>query len=357
MRVTRFAVSLLALLLTIPAAADVTIRTKIKSGGFKGFGAFEGSTLRSVQNDKSRNESDITYTGRLMRMMADKGGIILTRVDLDKFWFLNPAKKTYREESISQSIKEAGKPREEKEPEAAGKPGKEEKPTHRVKKSEFTVAKTGQKKSINGFSTEESMVRLLIEVEEIETKYVSTFKMETSVWATPFTPALKKAMDEELKFSQALMSKMGLKISPRDKEAFNPATMALMLGVGEKNAEETIAQMKKKIESINGFPIVTDSRWFAEEDPRVVTAKKEAAAKEAAADNPDDIDTSSVQGAAGSLFGNFAKKKMKENSEKKAAAREKLPAFSTYTEVLSIDQATVSAAQFDVPAGYRKVEK
>jgi len=354
---------LLLVSLAVPAAADVTIRSKMKSGGFNGLGAFEGTDVRSIQGDKSRNTSDITYSGRMMRMLSGpKDAVVITRVDLDKVWSVVPSKKSYTERSISAQFKDM----ERTEPaETSGKPAKSEKPekpdkpTHRVKKTEFTVNKTGGKKTINGFPSDETAVRLTVEVEEIETKQVTTFKSDTNVWATPWTAALRKAVDEETKFFQAYMNKLGVKLSPKDRQAFNPAALAMMMGVDKANAEDTLAQAKKKIESINGFPIVTDSRWYVVEDPRATAARKEAAAKQKdeAADEPAVDLSGGVSGAAGSLFGNMAKKKMRANQEKKEAAREGQPAISTYHEVTAIEFTPVPAGSFDVPAGFKKTDK
>ncbi len=351
------ALPLILVALSVPARADVTLRSKIKSGGYNGFGAFEGTDTRSISGQKSRDLSDLTYAGRMMRMLArPKDAVVITRVDLDKVWTVLPAKKSYTERTISAQFKDMERPEPTDKP---GKPEKAGKQTHRVKKTEFTVNKTGQKKTINGFPTEESAVKLTVEVEEIETKQVTTFKSETNVWATPWTATLHKAVDEETTFFQAYMSKLGLKLSPKDSQAFSPGALAMMMGVDKANAEETLAQAKKKMESINGFPIVTESKWFVVEDARVSAARKDAAAQQKQAQAGDDkVDLSGgVAGAAGSLFGNLAKKKMLANQEKKEAAREGQPSISTYHEVTAIELTSVPADQFDVPAGFKKAEK
>jgi hypothetical protein len=162
-------------------------------------------------------------------------------------------------------------------------------------------------------------------------------------------------MDEETAFARAYMNKMGLTLSPRQRELFNPATVGALLGVGNKSAEDTLTQVRRKLESVQGFPVVTETTWTSEEDPRAVAANKEAAAKRAYADDDGGVDLANgVQGAAGSLLGGFAKRKMKQRSEQKAAEREALPLFSTYSEVVSLETSAVPASQFEVPAGFRK---
>ena len=54
-----------------PAAmADVTVKTKVESGGFKGLGAFGGTVERSIQGTKAREASDIDFKGALMRAVT-----------------------------------------------------------------------------------------------------------------------------------------------------------------------------------------------------------------------------------------------------------------------------------------------
>ena len=48
------------------------------------------------------------------------------------------------------------------------------------------------------------------------------------------------------------------------------------------------------------------------------------------------------------------KKKMKASQAKKAEQREGQPMFSTYHEVVAVEQTAVPADSFEVPAGFKK---
>lgn len=342
------------------ARADVAITSYQRSGGFKGFGAFDGNSEDKIQGLKSRSVQSVKYQNALMRMAGrgDRNEII--RVDLDKVWELNPKKKTYTERPITPPPLKEGKPVGDKPgPAAPGKPEKEEKPTHRLKKAEFTVKKTGDKKNINGFATERYLANAIIEVEEIASQEVTSFLLDTNIWTTPWTKTLRQAMDEQLKFSKAYFQKMGLPLSAEKHKAFDASSVRMLLGVSGAKTEETLDNLGKKIASIEGFPVATETVWTVREDPNAVARReKEKASTQKAQADDNKVDVSGgAADIAGGLLGGFAKKKMKERQEKVDAKRAGEPVLSTYYEVKSVGVAPLDAGAFDVPAGYKKIGK
>ena len=59
-------VLMVVLAFALPAWADVTIETAVKSGGIKGMGAFEGTTVSTISGLKERSESTIKFTGTFL---------------------------------------------------------------------------------------------------------------------------------------------------------------------------------------------------------------------------------------------------------------------------------------------------
>ena len=137
-----------------PVWGDATIESTIKSGGFKGMGAFEGATTRKYQGEKMWDSSSSKFTGAILsRFAGGSESATITRVDKGVYWILDPKNKTYVERPI-----EAFK-RDE-----TGKEGQaQEKPRVRVTKSEFSVKKTGASETIKGFPCEEYLVTWLLE--------------------------------------------------------------------------------------------------------------------------------------------------------------------------------------------------
>ncbi len=361
MRCRAFVVSFFTMLLSVSTGfADVTLKSQWRSSGFQGMGASEGAMTRSVQGSKAREDSEFKFSGKMMKFMTggEKSGTQILRVDLDKIWRLNLKKKSYTETSISaqaEKIKSAPRKEEPKAEPEAGTPA-EEKPTHRVKKTEVTVKKTGAKKTINGFSTEETEGRMKVDVEEIASGEVTSYLMLTHFWLTPWTADLKKASDEEVAFQKAYLAKMGFTFSPKDREMFGGPALGMMLGVGEQKTADLIKQLKEKTKDLNGFPIVTDSEWSMVEDPKAIQRKKDAQAKAAAEEDSNPELSADPQEMAGNLLGAFAKKKMTQRKATKDKEQEGKPAFSAYHEVLSLTVASAEASLFKIPAGFKKVE-
>ncbi len=349
--------------LSTSAWADVTLTTYQRSGGFKGHGAFEGQSVEQFQGDKSRVERTVKYQNALMRMASgDRNQII--RVDLDKIWDLNIKKKTYTERSITVAKKpgdQAGeKPPNKPTTPGAPSPEKDEKPTHRLKRSDFTVKKTGEKKTINGFPTEHYLANAVVEVEEIATEEVTSFLLNTNIWTTAWTKTLRQANDEQMKFAKAYMQKLGFSMSADKNKTFDENSVRMLLGVGGPKTEEMLAGLRKKVDGIDGFPVATETIWTVKEDPKAVarSEKEKAQARKQAEAEESNIDTSgSATDIAGGLLGNFAKKKMREKKEKSDEKRAGEPVLSTYYEVKSVNTDALGTGQFDVPAGFKKAGK
>jgi hypothetical protein len=340
----------------LSAHADVHIESVIRSGGFKGTGAYEGKMKRQLQSNKGREESDVKYTGKMMRLMAGGLGnkIEIVRIDQDKIWTLNPAKKTYTERPITVKLEETPSSSDSKNDAPSGPAAPEEKPTHRLKKTDVSVAKTGEKKVVNGFSTEEVKATVVVEVEEIATKEVTTFHSDTRVWQTPLTKELKTALEEEKKYGQAFLAKVRGGMTASDQAALGGGQLALMLGLGTQKSSEIMKSMQVKLAQFNGYPVVTDSKWFLIEDPKAIARREAAEQKEDEADAPN-LSTD-PKDLAGGLLGGFAKKKMKERQQKANKAKEGAPVFATYVEVKSIDTRSISSDTFEIPTGYKKVK-
>lgn len=338
--------------LTAPIFADTTSEIIVRSGGYQGMGAFEGTTVRSIQGLKSFEDSKMKFTGGIMKLMGGpKDGLQIVRVDLDKIWALNPKNKTYTERAITPPpMKE--RPGQKPAERPSGAPS-DEKPTHRIKSTAFDVKKTGTKKTINGFSTEQSVMSLKVEVEEIATKEVTTYMMENKLWLAPMTGVLKKHLEEEKRFVQAYMKKLGFGFAAGDPRVMSVGALKMLLGVGGPEMEKLLDQVQTKAGALNGYPIVTDSTWTMQEDPKAV-ARREAAMDDAAMNEEETPDlTGGAKGIAGGLISGFAKKKVKQHQAKKAEERAGKPAYASYTEVVRISDAAIPDATFEVPAGYK----
>lgn len=334
------------------AFADVTIRTKAESGGYKGMGAFESENLRKVQGVKARDEGTFKFTGAILGAFGRKksGGPEILRVDLDKRWTLDTKKKKYAESSISRPPEEESE--KEPEPEGKGEKGEPSKPTHRIKKTTFDVKKTADKKEINGFQAQRWSVEFAMEVEEIETKQVATYKMLSDQWLTPWTKTLRAAVEEEAKFGEAYLKKLGVEISLKDRAALGVTALQMLTQAGGPELQKTLADVKRKTEKLDGFAVRTETRWLAAAPKGAAAANKK---KEPEPEEDEELDVSNgVGGLLGGLAKKAASKKAKKMAEDRSAAQEGKPAFTSTTEVLAVSTTPIDKSEFEIPEGYKK---
>ncbi len=344
-----FSAAILALLAP-PSRADVTIESLSRSGGLRGMGAFESTAKRMIQGEKSREESTFKFTGKVLGFLSGgkgKEGVEIVRVDLDKVWSLDMKRKTYTERPIAAEPL----PMEEKEEKGEKAPA-EEKPTHKIKKMDFSVKKTGEAKEVNGFKTSEVLAAMLVEIEDLQSQEVTTYTLETRLWITPWTSELRKAQEEEAAFSKAYLAKLTSKQQGKLKDVFSKDMVRNLLGVGGPKTEEALARFEAKLREVDGYPIVTDSRWLIQEDPKAKARREAERAKE---DEGEGVNLSGgVSGVAGGLLGGFMKKKVKEKAAAKEKEREGEPVLSTYHEVKGVEVVPGAKDLFEVPEGFKK---
>lgn len=340
---------LLAVLAAVPSSADTVLRQRARSEGFRGMGAFESETTRAISGVKAREEGTFKFTGAILGRLSRKkpGAVEILRVDLDKRWSLDPKKKTYTETSITPKKGE----KSEEEAEAPAPSGKDEKPTHRIKKTSFTVKKTDDTKDINGFDARRWAVEFVMEVEELATKEVSVFTMASDHWLTPWTKALRKAAAEEAAFNRAYLKKLGIALTDKDKAKLGLSAVMMLTRAAGPEVQRSLGDMNAKLAKLEGFAVRTESRWLSA--PAKGAPKKKAVEEEA----PEDDEPLDLGGGVGGLLGGFAKKAAKKKAakmaEERATAQEGKPAFSSTTEVLSVSVELVDAAEFEVPAGFK----
>jgi hypothetical protein len=321
-----------------PVWADATVESSIKSSGFKGMGAFEGTTSRKYQGEKMWDSTSSRFTGAILsRVAGGSESATITRVDKGVYWTLDPKNKTYVERPI-----EAMK---------MGEPGKEkpeqEKSKVRVTKSEFSVKKTGASETINGFPCEEYLVTWLLEMEDMETKAKSRSTMTNNLWTTPETATIRKVQAEERAFHKAYAQKLGIQMSPEEAKQMGIEAFAAMSGASKEEIEKGFMKVREEMAKIKGYPIRTVVNWSVEGDKVEGAEKEEKASSESSSQTP-----TSVGGFLSGLSKGITQKVMKDKGS--TSGQKEGATFSTTHEVKAIHAGSVPAEVFEVPPGYSK---
>jgi hypothetical protein len=321
-----------------PVWADATVESSIKSSGFKGMGAFEGTSSRKYQGEKMWDSTSSRFTGAILsRVTGGSETATITRVDKGVYWTLDPKNKTYAERPI-EAIK-------------MGEPGKEkpeqEKSKVRVTKSEFSVKKTGASETINGFPCEEYLVTWLLEMEDMETKAKSRSTMTNNLWTTPETATIRKVQAEERAFHKAYAQKLGIQMSPEEAKQMGIEAFAAMSGASKEEIEKGFMKVREEMAKIKGYPIRTVVNWSVEGDKIEGAEKEEKASSESSSQTP-----TSVGGFLSGLSKGITQKVMKDKGS--TSGQKEGATFSTTHEVKAIHADSVPAEVFEVPPGYSK---
>ena len=314
--------------------ADVSVERYIKSGGFGGMGAFEGTTTEHIQGVKKSESSATKFTGSVLSRLAGGGEqIIITRIDKGVVWTLDPKKQTYAEAPIEPFRQ--GYPAEKEQ-------AQEDKPRVRVTKAEFSIKKIGASETINGFPCKEYLLIWVIEMEDLETKAKMKNTMLTNLWTTPETAAMRKLQAEEAAFAESYMKKIGFHLSQSEMKQFGIEAFMATRGASAKDMEKEFARFKAEMTKLEGFPIRTVVNWQAQEqaDPAVTQAEKS-----------ESMETPNLSGGLGGLIGGItgalAKKAI---GKRKPGTQDSF--FSSTTEIKSISNDAIAQSTFDIPAGY-----
>jgi hypothetical protein len=315
------------------AVADLKTETFARASMLTGLGSTEISTVTQYQSDKRAENQTSKMVGGIGGMFAGKPqtSVEITRIDKDLIWEVNPPKKTYTERPIALPAGTETKADRRQS-------GPEQKP-YKIVKSELKVTKTGAAKDINGFACKEYLITWEVVMEDTASKGKVTQVMTTDLWDTPLTDQLKKAQAIEAEFSKKLAKKLGIGLSPEAASQLGAGMLTSMYGLDPKETSGKLEDVRKEMAKVEGYPIVTEVKWQVKNDS--------AARKPEPKEEPEEPPTS-----LGGLIGNKIAKSIAPSKPKEEGVM-----FSSYQEVKSISLDAVPETTFEVPDGYKKVEK
>jgi hypothetical protein len=339
--------SLAALLLASPAMAGVV--KKMKSNiVFQKFGTFNLTSSSKTTPDRQWTSSLSDFkgkgvTGSLVGKTILRSGDTGQIIDLPASTIatLDNKKKEYTVGPIKKMTEET----EQADQEAQAEPKEKEQPSNiKVTKNEFKVTDTGEESAINNFPCRKYLVLWLMEWENTETGEKGSSRLDTAVWTTPASDTLRAAQAEEMKFNQAYLEKIGIDIDPSQRDVLGMSWISMLDTLGrpgakpQKDTSKAAAEMKK----IQGYPIVVDGKY----DVKGVKPQDGAGAETAESEEQSPAD---VKGA----IGGFLKKSLKKKPSDTAPKPDE-PTMTYRVETLEISTASLSPADFQVPAGFKK---
>jgi len=339
--------SMTALLLAAPALAGVAKKTK-SNIVFQKFGAFSLASSSKTTADMQWTSSVSDFkgqgltgglVGKTLLRSGDTGQII--DLPASSIATLDNKKKEYTVAPIKKLTEEMG----EAQKEAQAEPQKKEPPSNiKVTKNEFKVTDTGEESTQNNFPCRKYLVFWLTEWEDTQTGEKGSSRLDTAVWTTPMSDMLRDAQAEEMKFNTAYLEKLGIDIEQSQRDVLGMSWISMLDAFGRPGAKpkqdysKAAAEMKK----IQGYPIVIDGKY----DVKGVKPQASAGAETAESEEESPAD---VKGA----IGGFLKKSLKKKPSDTAPKTDE-PTMTYRIETLEIATPSLGAADFQIPAGYKK---
>jgi hypothetical protein len=198
---------------------------------------------------------------------------------------------------------------------------------------DFDATRTGQKRTINRFDTEQAVVTVTVREKGKTLEQSGGLQVITDIWLAPRMASINELADFELQYAQKLYGPMIAGASPQDMAS----AMALY-----PMLKPALERMNVEAGKLEGTPILTLVK---------VEAVKSAEQLAAEQKQRQESDTTSVRGSVGGLIGGLARRAAQNKIQGEPQARATL--MTTTMEVLKI-ATDVVAADVAIPAGFKQ---
>jgi hypothetical protein len=362
------------------ASADVTTQQRISIDGIGGLkiANMSGTTTTIISGERSRTETTMQLESKILRMFARGAGgprVDIVRLDLDKIDHLDVAKKEYTEmtfaqlrEQMQQAMSQAGSAQRQEEP----KPTSIDESQCEWSDPKADVKRTGEKATVAGYDAERLTITASQACKDKQSGQVCEFVLSLDEWLAPkFT-----ASAEAQKYTRAYAQKMGLGTATTSRDIAERAQS--MFG----RYKGIWTEVASKTKDMKGYPVKTTFA-FAVGGPQCKNAQQSDSSTTSSSDNTQSQPTNPAAVAAqigGKISGLFHKKSdTPPPADASAGASTSSPGASASTtpaasaappmpegmipvitmgsELVSVSTATVDPGVFEIPVGFKKVER
>ncbi|MDD8027566.1 MAG: hypothetical protein PHI34_13770 [Acidobacteriota bacterium] len=340
----RIAIAVLIALVVLAPAFGGVVKTQKSSLAFKSLGSYTTQTTDRLSSDRKLSETESEFKGKgLLGGLAGKtvfrSGRTGELIDLPALTIaqIDHKRKTYTIASIEKYVQD----REAALSGAGEKPAEQERAESdiRIVKNEFKVTASGENKLLNGFDCRKFEVRWTVDWENVKTGEKGTDKLETDVWTTPETAALKSAQAEEAAFGKAYLKAMGLDADALQRDVLGTEWITIMTSLdpmsGGAQMKTDPGIMAREMGKIKGYPILIDGRYSPAPKSKSAETQEQGGGI----------------GGIGGALGRLGKNVLKKTPD---PAEANAPALAFTTEVVSIETTAVSPETLQVPADYKK---
>lgn len=353
--------------LTGVVQADVTVQQNVTVDGFgpMKFGAMDGKSATSISGDKARTEQQSQFRSKLLRALAKGSGVNtvrIVRLDAETIDEIDVARQQYSEETFQQfrdranQALQGAKGAQEQKDAPSGAPVDDSKCQWSPPKTE--VKQTGEHAGIAGAEASRNIITVTTTCTDPNKGTSCDFVFLLDEWLASDIPGSA----ETRAFWQAYAQKLNLNgILADNMQSASPAVFSrYQSGWGEA---------LKQAGTLKGVPLKTSfSMQFGGSQCKdgsggaANSGSGSTAGTTGAGSSSSGFPTSpsaAIGGAALSLFNKMHKKDDQQQQQSAAAptAPGMVSLFQMSVETTAISTSTVPASAFEIPAGYKKVDK
>ena len=356
--VTQATVALLgASLLALTAArADVTVESRfaVEGTGIMSAGNMSGTSTTIISGDRARFDNNMQLNSGFMRVLA-RGAMgptaQIVRLDEEKVLSVDIKKQQYTEQTFEEMRAQMQKATEQTNAgsaKSAATPSAIDESKCDWLEPKATVKRTGQKASIAGYDAEEVQITASQPCKDRTTGAICEVAIGLDEWLAP-----QFSRGEEVqRFSRAYAQKIGLDLGAiiHDASGSAQALFGRYKGIW--------TQISDKMKEMKGYPVRSGFTLAVGGEQ----CKDSQTAQQAGSDGGDPAATSPSGLASqltGKLAGAFFHKKTSETSAQTSAPpvpAGTIPLVTVSSELVSLSTAAASPENFEVPAGFKKIE-
>lgn len=328
------------------AHADVTIeeRMSVQGAGMMKMANMSGTTVTKISKDRARSDSNLKFESALMRTLGGGAGQSseIVRLDQDKIYSLDVNEKTYTETTFAEQRARMQQAMEQMEKAQ----GSQQQSTSGIDESQCEwsepkadVKRSGETATIAGYDAERVIVSATQSCKDKSTGQVCDFGLTLDTWVAPKF----EASSEATAYQRAYAEKLGLGAAASRDFAERAQSM---FGRYESMWKEVAAKTK----DLQGYP-VKSSFGLGVGGPQCQSAQQAQAA--GGPPSPPSIGEA-IGGAFGGLLGRKKTPEPAPASTPPASANGMMSLMTVTTELVSVNNASIAADSFEVPAGFKK---
>ncbi|MGB8534972.1 MAG: hypothetical protein WCD57_01045 [Acidobacteriaceae bacterium] len=245
-----------------------------------------------------------------------------------------------------------------------------QRPKSDVKTSfDVSVKNTGATKEINGLTAQEQLVTLQMHATDPNAAATQgpnavTYVVTTDAWITPDPPEVKEIQDFDKRFGQKLMEGVDLSaFKAQMTHNMSQSPEMSQLFAGKPGSADAMAEMGKEMAKLQGTRVMEVTRMGGSATGPAGAQNSDPPPTTTSANSNGSMAGMLGSALGGSVLGGFHKKKPQPASDTPTTTTNSDGTQTTSTTLMettvqrsNFSQASVSSTNFEVPAGFKKVE-